>query len=123
MPSDQLVLSTLLHRVVPDADEEGAKGFDRAPLPAEYMDLFEKYILPRWGGRTTPTKSGKKTRRSWTDILASHLKYQREQYFYWVAHGCKNVDAYLNKRHNIRKAMYLHNTVSFQLGLSHDIFL
>ncbi len=104
---------------MPDADEEGAKGFDRAPMPTEYIELFEKYVLPRWGGRLTPTKSPKKknSRRSWMDMLASHLKYQREQYFYWVAHGCKNVDEYLNKRHNIRKAMYLHNTVRLESGI------
>ncbi len=103
---------------MPDANEEGAKGFDRVAVPTEYLDLFEKYILPRWGGRTTPVKSPKKSRRSWMDILGGHLKYQREQYFYWVAHGCKSLGEYLKKRHDIRKAMYLHNTVRLLANLS-----
>ncbi len=96
-----------------ELEEEVRRGWDRIPVPPEFNVLMEEYILKRWSGRHTPSKSPvrRTKKRTWKHCLADNLRNTRDMFFLFVAKDFEYFDPYVARRHQIKKEMYIRNTV------------
>ena len=85
---------------------------------------MEEYVLRSWTGKLRDPKSPKKSYakgRGWKDILSDHLRNTRTAYFEHLAFEYEFCDKMLDKRHEIKKLMYLRNHVSLRLSTSQSL--